>query len=112
MMPGSNDEQSSSLAIDHSNLPPKNSALSSDLASSLLCESSPSFLFEHSLIIHNSFVICNDGFTIECFIYGMDAAYNDIQPWTFKDLVSVFGAKEGTAKTFQIKTKEQVHELF
>lgn len=42
----------------------------------------------------------------------MDAAYNDIQPWAFKDLVSVFGAREGTAKTFQIKTKAQVHELF
>jgi len=58
------------------------------------------------------FVICNDGFTIERFIHGMDAAYNDIQPWAFKDLVKVFGAKEGEYKTFQIKTKAQVHDLF
>ncbi|KAG0647175.1 Pyruvate decarboxylase [Hyphodiscus hymeniophilus] len=58
------------------------------------------------------FVICNDGFTIERFIHGMDAAYNDIQPWSFKDLVPVFGAKEGEYKTFQIKTKAQVHDLF
>lgn len=42
----------------------------------------------------------------------MDAAYNDIAPWHFKDLVTVFGAKEGQAKTFQIKTKDQVHDLF
>jgi pyruvate decarboxylase len=42
----------------------------------------------------------------------MDAVYNDIQPWNFKDLVKVFGAKEGQYKTFQIKTKAQVHELF
>jgi len=58
------------------------------------------------------FVICNDGFTIERFIHGMDAAYNDIQPWHFKDLVKVFGAKEGESRTYQIKTKDQLHKLF
>jgi pyruvate decarboxylase len=58
------------------------------------------------------FVICNDGFTIERFIHGMDAVYNDIAQWRFKDLVKVFGAKEGEAKTFQVKTKDQVHQLF
>lgn len=42
----------------------------------------------------------------------MDAAYNDIQPWHFKDLVKDFGAKAGQYKTFQIKTKSQVHDLF
>ena len=57
-------------------------------------------------------MICNDGFTIERFIHGMDAAYNDIAAWHFKDLVAVFGAKEGTAKTFQIKTKDEVNKLF
>ena len=64
------------------------------------------------LIIVTSFVICNDGFTIERFIHGMDAVYNDIAQWSFKDLVKVFGAKEGSYKTFQIKTKAQVQELF
>lgn len=59
-----------------------------------------------------SFVICNEGFTIERFIHGMDAAYNDIQEWHFKDLPKVFGAKEGATKTFQIKTKNQVNQLF
>ncbi|KAM3069965.1 hypothetical protein ACMFMG_003999 [Clarireedia jacksonii] len=58
------------------------------------------------------FVICNDGFTIERFIHGMDAVYNNIAQWSFKDLVKIFGAKEGSYKTFQIKTKDQVHELF
>ena len=42
----------------------------------------------------------------------MDAVYNDIQPWHFKDLVKVFGAEEGTSKTFQIKTKNEVDHLF
>jgi pyruvate decarboxylase len=59
-----------------------------------------------------SFVICNEGYTIERFIHGMDAIYNDIQLWDYKDLPRVFGAKEGTVKTFQIKTKAQVHQLF
>ncbi|TAQ87358.1 hypothetical protein B7494_g4319 [Chlorociboria aeruginascens] len=58
------------------------------------------------------FVICNDGFTIERYIHGMDAAYNDIAAWKFKDIVNVFGAKEGTTKTYQIKTKDQVNKLF
>lgn len=42
----------------------------------------------------------------------MDAVYNDIASWHFKDFVKVFGAKEGNAKTFQIRSKEQVHQLF
>lgn len=42
----------------------------------------------------------------------MEAAYNDIGPWHFKDLVKAFGAQDGKYKTFQVKTKEQVHELF
>jgi pyruvate decarboxylase len=58
------------------------------------------------------FVICNDGFTIERFIHGMDASYNDIQPWHFKDIVKTFGAEDGKFETFQIKTKDQVHQLF
>jgi pyruvate decarboxylase len=42
----------------------------------------------------------------------MDAVYNDIQEWHFKDLPAVFGAKEGTTKTYQIKTKAEVNKLF
>jgi pyruvate decarboxylase len=42
----------------------------------------------------------------------MDAAYNDIALWAFKDLVYVFGGAEKNAKTFQIKTKDQVNKLF
>jgi pyruvate decarboxylase len=59
----------------------------------------------------HSFVICNDGFTIERFIHGMDAVYNDIAPWSFKELVHVFGGAQKNAKTFQAKTKDQVNEL-
>lgn len=58
------------------------------------------------------FVICNDGYTIERFIHGMDADYNDIQEWKYKDVVKTFGAKEGTYRTYQIRTKAEISALF
>ena len=42
----------------------------------------------------------------------MDAGYNDIQSWNHVEIPSVFGAKEGTYKTYQIKTKAEVDTLF
>ncbi|KAI4135657.1 MAG: hypothetical protein LQ347_000467 [Umbilicaria vellea] len=58
------------------------------------------------------FVICNEGYTIERYIHGMNESYNDIQTWKFKDLVATFGADPKKSKTFQIKTKEEAHDLF
>ena len=58
------------------------------------------------------FCICNDGYTIERYIHGMDAVYNDIQKWNYKDLVAAFGAKKDRYKTFQVKTKDELHALF
>jgi len=57
-------------------------------------------------------VICNEGYTIERYIHGMDAAYNDIGQWRFKDLVGVFGADPKRSKTFQVKTKQEAENLF
>ena len=42
----------------------------------------------------------------------MDASYNDIQPWKFKDLLPVFGADPNDSKTFQVKTKKELDDLF
>lgn len=42
----------------------------------------------------------------------MDATYNDIQPWRFKDLLAVFGADPKGSKTFQVKTKKELDDLF
>jgi pyruvate decarboxylase len=58
------------------------------------------------------FCICNQGYTIERYIHGMDAVYNDIQEWNYKDLVPAFGAKPGTYTTYQIKTREDLETLF
>jgi pyruvate decarboxylase len=38
------------------------------------------------------FVINNDGYTIERWIHGMKAHYNDIQPWRYLEAPSYFGA--------------------
>ncbi|KAK4942482.1 hypothetical protein LTR10_017778 [Elasticomyces elasticus] len=58
------------------------------------------------------FIVCNDGYTIERFIHGMKAGYNDIQNWNYQALPAAFGAKEGTYKTYQVKTKQEVSALF
>ncbi|PHH60383.1 hypothetical protein CDD82_2310 [Ophiocordyceps australis] len=56
------------------------------------------------------FVICNQGFTIERFIHGMDAEYNDIAHWDFKALVDVFGGTK-SCKKFCVETKDHVNKL-
>jgi pyruvate decarboxylase len=38
------------------------------------------------------FVINNDGYTVERYIHGMKAAYNDIQPWKYLEAPRLFGA--------------------
>ncbi|KAG5952319.1 hypothetical protein E4U53_001099 [Claviceps sorghi] len=57
------------------------------------------------------FVICNEGFTIERFIHGMDAPYNDIVEWDNKKLIDVFGGTS-LAQTYSIKTKDELDSLF
>lgn len=42
----------------------------------------------------------------------MDATYNDIQQWKYKDLISVFGADPKKSKTYQVKTKQEAEDLF
>lgn len=37
-------------------------------------------------------VINNDGYTIERYIHGMQAKYNDVQPWRYLEAPSFFGA--------------------
>ncbi|KAI9823309.1 MAG: Pyruvate decarboxylase 1 [Thelocarpon impressellum] len=58
------------------------------------------------------FIICNDGYTIERYIHGMDASYNDIQPWKHAGLLDVFGAGSKDLKSVQVRTKQELHDLF
>ncbi|KAL8940304.1 MAG: hypothetical protein Q9211_002348 [Gyalolechia sp. 1 TL-2023] len=58
------------------------------------------------------FVICNEGYTIERYIHGMDAAYNDISEWKYKDLIPAFGGTPHNSKTYQVKNKQEAEDLF
>ncbi|KAL2001572.1 hypothetical protein VTN02DRAFT_1572 [Thermoascus thermophilus] len=58
------------------------------------------------------FVICNNGYTIERYIHGWKESYNDIQPWKFKDIPLAFGAKETDYKGYQIRTRQELTNLF
>ena len=42
----------------------------------------------------------------------MDAEYNDIQEWKNKDLLDVFGADPKKSKSYQVRTKQELHDLF
>ena len=59
----------------------------------------------------SSFVLCNEGYTIERYIHGWEAGYNDIQPWDYKGIPSVFGAGS-QYKGYQIKTRAELTDLF
>ncbi|KAL9002015.1 MAG: hypothetical protein Q9188_005032 [Gyalolechia gomerana] len=58
------------------------------------------------------FVICNEGYTIERYIHGMDAAYNNISEWKYKDLIPAFGGTPQNSKTYQVKNKQEAEDLF
>lgn len=59
----------------------------------------------------NSFVICNEGYTIERFIHGWDESYNDIQTWDIKGLPVAFGAKD-KYKGYKVTTRDELKKLF
>ncbi|KAI6088248.1 pyruvate decarboxylase [Hypoxylon rubiginosum] len=68
-----------------------------------------------TMIRHNLdvilFVICNDGYTIERYIHGMDAEYNDVMTWRYKDLPAAFGGTEETAKSYAVHNRGELEEL-
>ncbi|QQK41992.1 Thiamine pyrophosphate enzyme, C-terminal TPP-binding [Penicillium digitatum] len=57
------------------------------------------------------FIVCNEGYTIERVIHGVDAEYNDIQPWDFKLLPAVFKAAPNTVHTYAIRTRAELNNL-
>ena len=61
----------------------------------------------------SSLLINNDGYTIERWIHGFDAAYNDIVMWNYTDLPAVFGATPGKHyHKHKATTKGEVEALF
>ena len=42
----------------------------------------------------------------------MEAEYNDIGSWKHTDLLSTFGADPAKSKSWQVRTKQEVNDLF
>ena len=42
----------------------------------------------------------------------MDATYNDVQEWKYKDFLAIFGANPNESKTYQVRTKQEAENLF
>lgn len=56
------------------------------------------------------FVLNNDGYTIDRLIHGVNATYNDIQPWNNLALLPLFNAKD--YETIRITTTGELDNLF
>ncbi|KAF7512841.1 hypothetical protein GJ744_011944 [Endocarpon pusillum] len=106
-----NEESNSTSALNN---PPQRNVLSSTIASgrTILFEGDGSFQMtaqELSTVISHKldltlFLINNDGYTIERFIHGMKAHYNDVPRWRYLDAPYFFGADmtgEGEEREWQ-----------
>lgn len=58
-----------------------------------------------------SFVINNNGYTIERLIHGMNAGYNDITSWKHTKLLDVFGADPEKSRSYQARSKAELQKL-
>lgn len=58
-----------------------------------------------------SFVICNEGYEIERCIHGRGAEYNEIQPWSYKDIPVTYGAGD-QYKGYVVKRRDELQKLF
>jgi len=57
------------------------------------------------------FILNNKGYTIERFIHGKTAAYNDVPSWDWQNLLTTLGAKEGQTKSYSIRTPSELEKL-
>jgi pyruvate decarboxylase len=58
------------------------------------------------------FLLNNDGYTIERWVHGMDAEYNDVPMWRYTEIPKAMGAGTNSVQTFKISTKEQMEQLW
>jgi len=67
-------------------------------------------MMRHNLKV-TIFLIYNEGFTIERYIHGMEADYNDIVRWQYTDVPTAFGGSDKQVRKFVIKTKDELEKL-
>jgi len=69
-----------------------------------------STILKHKLRV-TIFLINNGGYTIERFIHGMDAEYNDVVNWKYTRIPAALGATDEQFETFQVTTKDELDKL-
>ncbi|PSS06588.1 hypothetical protein PHLCEN_2v3646 [Hermanssonia centrifuga] len=58
------------------------------------------------------FLLNNSGYTIERYLHGKHAKYNDITNWKWTSLLTAFGGTEGeTCQSYTVKTKSELSKL-
>lgn len=57
------------------------------------------------------FLINNSGYTMERWVHGMEAHYNDIPDWRYTDVPLAFGGSEKTVRTYSLNTKTELEAL-
>ena len=57
------------------------------------------------------FLINNSGYTIERWVHGMEASYNDIPNWRYADVPKTFGSNDQTAKSYTVDTRAGLEKL-
>jgi pyruvate decarboxylase len=69
-----------------------------------------STMIRHNLRV-TIFLIENDGYTIERWVHGMKASYNDVSKWRYSDIPRTFGASDSHVKSFKIATRLELEAL-
>ena len=58
-----------------------------------------------------SFIICNNGYTIEREVHETSETYNDIALWDHQAFLRAFDPKSQYSRSFRVETKSQLHSL-
>lgn len=58
------------------------------------------------------FLINNQGYTIERWLHGMEAPYNDIPTWKYSHVPGTFGATSNSARSWIVDTREALESLW
>ncbi|KAI5288329.1 hypothetical protein KEM52_001206 [Ascosphaera acerosa] len=71
---------------------------------------------EVSTIVHNGFkpliiILNNAGYTIERVIHGPARKYNNVAPWNYQQMLSMFGAGPHDAASYRVETFDQLRTV-
>jgi pyruvate decarboxylase len=72
-----------------------------------LTAQSISDMIRHNLDLIN-FLLNNDGYTIERWVHGMEAGYNDIHSWKYTEIPYAMGASKDSVQTFKVSDQRAV----